>query len=127
VKWYLFSANGALFTLAWGNAPGFQVAYRTSAESAIQRANESRLPALMLSIDGLPWARPKAEDGCCAFGAKQIRETPFPIGVRRGGRPTILFLAGIRDAAKEQTHAAGHVLDCVDEWTIDFHFDRRWR
>ena len=43
VKWYLFSANGALFTLAWGNAPGFQVAYRTSAESAIQRANESRL------------------------------------------------------------------------------------
>jgi hypothetical protein len=40
---YLFSANGALFRLAWGKAPGFQVAYRTSAESAIQRANESRL------------------------------------------------------------------------------------
>jgi hypothetical protein len=40
--------------------------------------------ALMLFIDGLPWALPKAEDECCAFGAKHIRETPFPIS-KSGG------------------------------------------
>jgi hypothetical protein len=82
VKCYLFRANGALFTLAWGDAPGFQVAYRTSAQSAIQRANEVAPSELMLCIDGLPLALTKGEDECCAFGAKHIRETPFPIGLK---------------------------------------------
>lgn len=40
---YVFSANGALLTVAWGNAPGLEGAYGTSAESAIRRSNESRL------------------------------------------------------------------------------------
>ena len=47
----------------------------------------------MLCIDGLPWALPKAEDECCAFGAKHISETPFPISRSGGDRrdvPTIL-------------------------------------
>ena len=26
----------------------------------------------MLCIDGFPWALPKAEDECCAFGAKHM-------------------------------------------------------
>jgi hypothetical protein len=38
----------------------------------------------MLCIDGFPWALAKAEDECCAYGAKQIRKTPFPIGSRSG-------------------------------------------
>ena len=40
---YVFSADGALLRVAWGNAPGLEIAYGTSAESATQRSNESRL------------------------------------------------------------------------------------
>jgi hypothetical protein len=43
----------------------------------------------MLCIDGHPWALPKAEDECCAFGAKQI------LSGRRGAlerRPPLNFV-----------------------------------
>ena len=94
----------------------------------------------MLSIDGLPWALPKAEDECCAFGAKHIRETPFPILKERrlgqppnrerlarilGNRDAALVSARVSHAPKKQTDAAGHVLNSVNKWAIDFHFDRR--
>jgi len=35
---YVFSADGALLTLAWSNVPALEVAYGTSAESATQRS-----------------------------------------------------------------------------------------
>ena len=34
-RWYLFSANGAIFIRAWGNAPGLRQKNSISAESAI--------------------------------------------------------------------------------------------
>ena len=28
---------------------------------------------------------------------------------------------------EEKTDAAGHMLNCIEEWAIDFYFGRRWR
>ena len=39
----------------------------------------------MLSIDGLPWALPKAEDECRVFGAKHIRNAIPHLKERRLG------------------------------------------
>src|SRR6185369_2240786 len=37
-------------------------------------------------------------------------------------------LSWISDAPEKQADATGHVLNSVNKWTIDFHFDRRrWR
>src|SRR4030095_6448094 len=33
---------------------------------------------------------------------------------------------GIGYAPEKKTDAAGDMLNCVDEWAIDFHFDGRW-
>src|SRR5437879_4328007 len=41
--------------------------------------------------------------------------------------PYKLSLAWISDAPEKQTDPAGHVLNSVNEWAIDFHFDRRRR
>jgi hypothetical protein len=85
----LFSANGAVQALAWGNAPGFQIAYRASAESSTQRDDEIAPSALILCIDRLPRPLPNAEDECCAFGAKQILSGRWVVLERR---PSLNFV-----------------------------------
>ena len=49
----------------------------------------------MVCINGLPWALPKAEGECCAFGAKQILAwKPMPLGLQTGNSEIHLNNAG---------------------------------
>ena len=41
------------------------------------------------------------------------------------GKPSLLVSPRISHTPEKQADAAGNMLDRVNEWAIDFHFDRR--
>ena len=58
MKAYLFSANGAIFIVAWGNAPGSRPKEFTSAEGAIhpRLIFDDLIRAFSASLKGnVPW------------------------------------------------------------------------
>jgi hypothetical protein len=56
--------------IAWGNAPGLHVAQGTSAESATQQSNESRLQCSQIRFTVLLGRCPRLSFEYCVFGAK---------------------------------------------------------
>jgi hypothetical protein len=80
---YLFSANGALLSLAWGNAPGFTWTEEPSALKAHITSTMSRAfsaPSYFQSI--IAGAMPQAEIEISAFSAKPAqkgRGEPFSL------------------------------------------------
>jgi hypothetical protein len=77
---FLFSANGAMFILAWGNAPGFRVDHVRALKARLnpQRVGLNRaFSADVLTLHCIPGALPQA----------QMTAPPLALSTCRAGSP----------------------------------------
>ena len=49
------------------------------------------------------------------------------IALMRFARVEMSTSARIGHTSEEKAHAARNMLNCIEEWAIDFYFGRRWR